>query len=378
MKKNVLFLVFIVILIAMFGCTMDDPVKPNWNNSQTSSGTELKAGMVVKKKGESQDKYQTPSDGYEIPGKNWIVFRDNSAGPHPITSRKWTFGDGNSEEGALVDHKYEQLGNYEVKLVIEDTSGTRDSIQIEITVVEPHDMIYLADTNNLPNGKIEWVIAGPTSTIYGNPDGPYFHQGDHTMKEGEWLFEETDSISEDKNWVFFSIQAYYTKMRSVTFVFGKGYDGEREYSNNPEDPFWVPTAEGGVYKVVLKENKILNIDNLESDNFLPGDIGDSLTLNNLPTVRLKPLDGGGLNFFFNFKDKGIEPFTNPYMEIEGRKRYLNWLPGTGWAEVKIDSSELKEETIFTFGSDGGEANIADSKYYVPELDSLVFTYTSMN
>ncbi|RYE20999.1 MAG: PKD domain-containing protein, partial [Sphingobacteriales bacterium] len=51
-----------------------------------------------------------------------------------ITSRAWSFGDGNTSAATNPTHKYASAGNYTVKLVVTTSNGCKDSVSKSVTV----------------------------------------------------------------------------------------------------------------------------------------------------------------------------------------------------------------------------------------------------
>jgi PKD repeat protein len=60
----------------------------------------------------------------------------NSSDPGGIARFQWDFGDGFTQEGALVSHAYRSAGPYTVTLKVTDDHGATDQVTYEVTVVE--------------------------------------------------------------------------------------------------------------------------------------------------------------------------------------------------------------------------------------------------
>lgn len=54
-----------------------------------------------------------------------------------ITSYHWNFGDGATDSGAIVEHTYNNPGNYTATLTVTDNGGATDSATVGITVIAP-------------------------------------------------------------------------------------------------------------------------------------------------------------------------------------------------------------------------------------------------
>ena len=63
-----------------------------------------------------------------------------------ITNYTWDFGEGNLRYGELIYWNYSEIGDYQIKLTIEDNEGKKVSTEIDVNVVEKKDD---------DNGKIE-------------------------------------------------------------------------------------------------------------------------------------------------------------------------------------------------------------------------------
>jgi len=56
-----------------------------------------------------------------------------------ITRYVWSFGDGETAEGAVVMHRYPTAGHYIARLIVSDASGSHASRELEITVAQSMD-----------------------------------------------------------------------------------------------------------------------------------------------------------------------------------------------------------------------------------------------
>lgn len=97
-----------------------------------------------------------------------IDFLSQSGGPTPLASWSWDFGDGNTGNGPLFTHTYQANGLYDVKLVVEDANGCRDSLIRPqfIRIGEP--LIDFGVNDSLPcPGEVV------TFTDFSQPDTPF-------------------------------------------------------------------------------------------------------------------------------------------------------------------------------------------------------------
>lgn len=107
---------------------------------------------------------QTPCKGTSV------LFDENSVeGPFPVVTRIWSFGDGVQETRAsdTIWHKYNNTGPYNVKLVVIDANGCRDSItkNNNVYVYKPVAQFYTNDTI---------ICAGDTVQFINNSGGADF------------------------------------------------------------------------------------------------------------------------------------------------------------------------------------------------------------
>jgi len=83
---------------------------------------------------------RTPASG-EAP---LSIFLDASASVDPdgfIATYEWSFGDGDTADGARATHTYEDAGTYEVVLTVTDDGGKRTSVSKMVTVVSETDPV---------------------------------------------------------------------------------------------------------------------------------------------------------------------------------------------------------------------------------------------
>jgi len=90
-----------------------------------------------------------------------------------IVSYLWTFGDGGSDTGPVVDHVYDQDGEYEVALTVFDESGRTGTTTMTVSALNP-----------LPTAKFTY---SPRSTL----------DGEMVVSASEWItFDGTDSTDD--------------------------------------------------------------------------------------------------------------------------------------------------------------------------------------
>ena len=134
----------------------------------------------------------------------------------------WNFGDGNSKEGKIVKHEYEEEGIYNVNLTVIDNDGAKDYDEINVTVdVTP------PITNYSLNEEKEWYntsvivtlnatdnLAGINKTYYKIDDGdwqeytkPFNFSAEGTHKIYYYSIDNAGNAEEVKN---FTIKIDYT------------------------------------------------------------------------------------------------------------------------------------------------------------------------
>jgi hypothetical protein len=70
-----------------------------------------------------------------------------------IASYSWTFGDGHTGEGSIVHHRYDDLGDYEVTLLVVDNSNQSSTCQTMAKLVKPcGDCPPICDASGPYNG----------------------------------------------------------------------------------------------------------------------------------------------------------------------------------------------------------------------------------
>lgn len=88
-----------------------------------------------------------------------------ASGPAKYT---WDFGDGQTAEGARVNHAYEKAGNYRVVLTVDDQKGTQCSVSVcSLTVsVSERASVSLNGVDSVCTGRAASFVAEGTSGKY--------------------------------------------------------------------------------------------------------------------------------------------------------------------------------------------------------------------
>ncbi|WP_022663787.1 PKD domain-containing protein [Desulfospira joergensenii] len=93
----------------------------------------------------------------QVPFKVSFDGSDSSDPDGSIVQYHWGFGDGTSQEGAVVDHLYETPGAYVAVLTVTDDQGAMDQAQINIEVVpDPLKIVFVSQIQ----ASLETVLSG--------------------------------------------------------------------------------------------------------------------------------------------------------------------------------------------------------------------------
>ena len=87
-----------------------------------------------------------------------------SVSPAEVTAYDWTFGDGNTGSGSVVEHTYETGGLYDVSLIVTDARGERDTTS---------QAVYVFDGVGLPESPLEIPYTSVVPELDGEPDDLY-------------------------------------------------------------------------------------------------------------------------------------------------------------------------------------------------------------
>lgn len=134
--------------------------------------------------------------------------QDSSDPDGSIVKYEWDLGDGTTDSGVTVTHRYGSSGSYTVYLRVTDNSGNTDSVTQTITVIE----------NQSPTASF---VYSPTNPEVG--DQVHFNASDSTDPDGtietyQWDFGDGDSVSGPENKVdhIYSDAGTYTVVLVVT------------------------------------------------------------------------------------------------------------------------------------------------------------------
>jgi len=105
-----------------------------------------------------------------------------------IVSYLWTFGDGGSGTGPVVDHIYKQDGVYEVALTIFDDDGRTSSTSMSIQALNP---LPTAEFSYSPRSTMEdELVVSASETITFDATNSF---DDEEVVSYEWYFGDTET-----------------------------------------------------------------------------------------------------------------------------------------------------------------------------------------
>jgi PKD repeat protein len=129
-----------------------------------------------------------------------------------IASYHWTFGDGNTKDGMIVNHTYTSPGNYSVTLRVTDDDGAMDNYTTNAHIRLPNQPPLAPTlTGSLTGSTDETYVLRLVSTDANNDNVFYFVSwGDGTDNMTSLLNsgQSTTMLHRWATWGFFTIQAY--------------------------------------------------------------------------------------------------------------------------------------------------------------------------
>lgn len=130
-----------------------------------------------------------------------ITFTDASVsdGTHTIQQWQWSFGDGSTQTYTALpfEHTYDSVGTFNVKLVVEDNYGCKDSIikTKAVQITQPVAAFRTSDSMYCSNNKVsfinsskgetlkyEWTFGDGTTSTAANPQHTYTAEGNYSVK----------------------------------------------------------------------------------------------------------------------------------------------------------------------------------------------------
>lgn len=134
-----------------------------------------------------------------------VTFVDKSTGEN-IESWEWDFGDGETSAMQNPIHTFSDVGSYEVRLIITDTDGEKNTTTQTITVEQkpPTADFSISPTEGINNTTP--MVFGDTSTI-----------GDVNISSWSWDFgDNTTSTQQNPPDHYFTVGGTYTISLTVT------------------------------------------------------------------------------------------------------------------------------------------------------------------
>jgi PKD repeat protein len=107
-----------------------------------------------------------------------------------IVSYLWTFGDGGSDTGPVVDHIYQQNGSYRVTLTVFDADGKTASTSMSVEALNP---LPTAEFSYSPRSTMEEkpVVSASEEITFDGADS----FDDEEVVSYEWYFGDTETAS---------------------------------------------------------------------------------------------------------------------------------------------------------------------------------------
>ena len=107
-----------------------------------------------------------------------------------IASYLWTFGDGGSDTGPVVDYVYEQNGEYVVTLTVFDADGQSASVSMSVEALNP---LPTAEFSYTPRSTMEEKPVVSASEEITFDGGDSFD--DEEVVSYEWYFGDTETAT---------------------------------------------------------------------------------------------------------------------------------------------------------------------------------------
>jgi PKD repeat protein len=117
----------------------------------------------------------------------WVQFdaTGSSDSDGSIASYAWNFGDGTTDTGSVVWHRFSSAGTYLVTLTVTDNDGATNSTSQSVVVGGP--------TNALPNAAFSYLPAAPMVGEWVRFDGTSSTDSDGTISSYQWSFGDGTS-----------------------------------------------------------------------------------------------------------------------------------------------------------------------------------------
>lgn len=112
--------------------------------------------------GPNADFLADPDNAYVFEGIN---FTDLTESDFPLVFWEWMFGDGNFSEDQNTTHDYEEGGDYEVVLVVEDENGCLDTTSQIVNIYLPPKVPSGFSPNGDNQNDLLYVYGGPYETL---------------------------------------------------------------------------------------------------------------------------------------------------------------------------------------------------------------------
>ncbi len=228
-----------------------------------------------------------------------------------ISYYNWSFGDGTTASGEVVQHSFSEIGDYTVTLTVADNNGTERSIAQTISV-NP-SVVYVDDDYNEDTSGWQVTRFSSIQTAIGNVSaGGTVHVQNGTYHEHVTINKTIDLLGEDRNTTIIDgggegniIEVNANGTKISTFTLRNGYAGIWLNSNNNViEHNWITGNSGsGIELCNASHNSIRKntiIDNHATGNYYRNNIACSLQL---PTINISYYLEHNITLLFEFDMK---------------------------------------------------------------------------
>jgi PKD repeat protein len=113
-----------------------------------------------------------------------------------ISEYRWDFGDGETARGEIVQHEYESIGNYQVRLSVLDSAGSTSTINrtIEVTAVPEAGFAY--EPTQPMQGQTVRFDASRSTDLDDDIESYAWDFGDGSMSQGSAVTHKFDRYGE--------------------------------------------------------------------------------------------------------------------------------------------------------------------------------------
>jgi len=284
----------------------------------------------------------------------------------------WFMGDNGGAQITGYDkfaYKYEDIGNYQIMLMVVDSLGNEDYAFMDIEVVEPGSGFFEAEQVILcsvlgPDSSGQFIYEiGARLSYCPAIAGEYFYGIFSNQCFDKLPFERFEEIRGEEYGIF-TVTGYNQLLQ---WTYGKDYQ-EADLSQCIHYD-----ESSDMLLSTLKDAEFLPLNQIS--NILPGD----LDWDDVLRYSIDEDSNKGIFYVNSLKYCG-DNLNNPWFEYSSDnenwvKVYTQFLGGTGWSQVSVDLDNFIESngTIFVrFGDNENEiGQIEQSQFYLDIYQSIV-------